>query len=48
MTDAHLHGAVLEAMGPKYVEEGWGTWGNRFRTGLADGDRVMLRYAVDT
>ena len=47
VTDAELHGAVLEAMGPKYVEEGWGTWGDRFRTGLANGDRVMLRYALD-
>ena len=28
--DADLHGAVLEAMGPKYVEDGWNTWGDRF------------------
>ena len=47
VTDTDLHGAVLEAMGPKYTEEGWGTWGDRFRTGLANGERVMLRYAVD-
>ena len=48
VTDANLHGAVLEGMGPKYTEEGWGTWGDRFRTGLANGERTMLRYQVDT
>ncbi len=45
-TDAEVQGAMLEAMGPKYAEEGWDTWGDRFRTGLANGERVMLRYAV--
>lgn len=47
VTDADAQGAVLEIMGPKYAEEGWATWGDRFRTGLANGERVMLRYAVD-
>ena len=34
---------VLAAMGGKYSAE-WGVWGPRFRNGLADGSRVMLRY----
>ena len=42
-TDAAVHGQVLEAMGAKY-SDGWDTWGPRFRNGLADGSRVMLKY----
>jgi hypothetical protein len=34
---------VLAVMGKKYPEE-WGKWGPRFRNGLADDSRVMLRY----
>ena len=34
---------LLEKFGGKYADE-WGTWGPRFRNGLADGSRVMLRY----
>lgn len=41
--DATVHNQVLEAMGAKYSAE-WGTWGPRFRNGLADGSRVMLKY----
>ena len=41
--DAAVHDQVLEAMGAKYSDE-WGTWGPRFRNGLADGSRVMLKY----
>ena len=41
--DAAVHNRVLEAMGEKY-SDGWGTWGPRFRNGLADGSRVMLKY----
>lgn len=33
----------LEAFGEKYAS-GWGKWGPRFRNGLQDGSRVMLRY----
>jgi len=33
----------LEAFGEKYASE-WGKWGPRFRNGLQDGSRVMLRY----
>lgn len=43
-TDAAVQEKVLEAMGGKYSGDGWGRWGPRFRNGLADGSRVMLRY----
>ncbi len=46
-TDAATHASVLEVFGRKYADE-WGTWGPRFRDGLADGSRVMLRYRVTT
>ena len=36
---------ALLLFGDKYVAE-WGTWGPRFRRGLADGSRVMLRYRL--
>ena len=42
-TDAAVQGQVLEVMGGKYSAE-WDTWGPRFRNGLADGSRVMLKY----
>ncbi len=35
--------AVLKKMGRKYPAS-WLVWGPRFRNGLADGSRVMLRY----
>ena len=41
--DAAIQGQVLEVMGGKYSDE-WDTWGPRFRNGLADGSRVMLKY----
>ena len=34
---------ALEAFGKKYPDE-WGKWGPRFRNGLADGSRVLIRY----
>jgi hypothetical protein len=34
---------ALEAFGKKYPDE-WDKWGPRFRDGLADGSRVLLRY----
>ena len=46
-TDAEVHAAVLESMGVKYADDGWSRWGERFREGLADGGRVMIRYVVD-
>ena len=42
-TDEAVHEQVLTAMGEKYADE-WGTWGPRFRNGLADGSRTMLKY----
>lgn len=44
-TDPLRHASVLALMGRKYTQE-WSTWGPRFRDGLADGSRVMLRYQV--
>jgi hypothetical protein len=41
--DADTQNSVLDAMGGKYSVE-WFVWGPRFRNGLADGSRVMLRY----
>ena len=43
--DTAVHDEILGRFGVKYVKE-WGTWGPRFRTELADGSRVMLRYQV--
>jgi hypothetical protein len=37
------HVRILALFGDKYPDE-WGTWGPRFKGGLADGSRVMLRY----
>ena len=37
------HERVLELFGSKYSMS-WLVWGPRFRNGLADGSRVMLRY----
>lgn len=42
-SDSAVHGAMLPLFGKKYASE-WGTWGPRFRDGLASGKRVMLRY----
>ncbi len=42
-TDAAHRERVLTTMGVKYADE-WPTWGPRFRKGLADGSRVMLKY----
>ena len=35
--------AALAAFGVKYPDE-WGKWEPRFRKGLADGSRVLIRY----
>ncbi|MEM9622292.1 MAG: hypothetical protein AAF993_11615 [Pseudomonadota bacterium] len=42
-TDAAEHTRLLSIFGQKYSDE-WGSWGPRFRNGLASGERVMLRY----
>ena len=43
ITDAEEHDRVLDLFGGKYRLE-WAIWGPRFRNGLADGSRVMVRY----
>lgn len=45
-TDPSTHEAVLAAMAGKYADDGWSRWGPRFREGLEDGGRVMIRYAL--
>lgn len=45
-TEADVHAKVLSAMGEKYAQSGWGRWGQRFKDGLEDGSRVMIRYAI--
>jgi len=44
--DAATIARVLAIMAKKYPKE-WGKWGPRFHDGLADGSRVMLRYAPE-
>ncbi|MDH3686012.1 MAG: hypothetical protein OEP95_07290 [Myxococcales bacterium] len=41
--DAAVREKALEAFGKKYPDE-WAKWGPRFRDGLADGSRVLIRY----
>jgi hypothetical protein len=41
--DAAARERALGAFGEKYPDE-WDKWGPRFRGGLADGSRVLLRY----
>lgn len=45
-TNGETQGRVLATMGGKYGD-GWSRWGPRFEKGLADGSRVMIRYAID-
>jgi hypothetical protein len=44
VVDPALRERALGAFGRKYADE-WDKWGPRFRAGLADGSRVMIRYA---
>jgi hypothetical protein len=41
--DASVAERALEAFGAKYPDE-WDKWEPRFREGLADGSRVLIRY----
>jgi hypothetical protein len=43
-SDAKAVERTLKAMGPKYANDEWSTYGPRFKQGLADGSRVLLRY----
>jgi hypothetical protein len=40
---AAQHDHALALFGSKYTKE-WGSWGPRFKDGLADGSRVLIRY----
>jgi hypothetical protein len=42
-TDPIEQARALDAMGDKYPLQ-WILWGPRFRKGVSDGSRVMLRY----
>jgi len=43
--DPAVHAKLLGVFGVKYSAE-WDTWGPRFKQGLADSSRVLLRYAL--
>ena len=43
VTDAAEHEQILDQFGSKYPL-GWVVYGSRFREGLADGTRTMVRY----
>ena len=47
-SESEVQALVLSTMGEKYAETGWGRWGQRFKDGLADGSRVMIRYTLDS
>ncbi len=42
-TQASAHEHALSLFGSKYTRE-WSSWGPRFKNGLADGSRVLIRY----
>jgi hypothetical protein len=44
-TEPAVQADALRAFGQKYAAE-WDKWGPRFRAGLSDGSRVLLRYQV--
>ena len=44
--DLENHQTALTAFGKKYTKE-WGKWGPRFRSGLASGERVLIRYTPE-
>ena len=43
--DAEAQAVALQAFGVKYPDE-WDKWGPRFKDGLADGSRVLIRYSA--
>ncbi len=45
VTDPSVHAGMLDKFGGKYTDE-WPVWGPRWKTGLADGSRVMIRYEL--
>ena len=44
-TNKTVQAEAMALLGKKYVDE-WATWGPRFRRGLQDGSRVMLKYQL--
>ena len=44
-SDEKVLESALQQFGYKYSRE-WGKWGPRFSQGLAEGSRMMLRYAL--
>ena len=44
-SDADEWEEVFPVFGAKYSDE-WPTWGPRFKNGLEDGSRVLLRYSI--
>ncbi len=42
--DPVVHARALQAFGSKYAASGWAKWEQRFKDGLASGERVMIRY----
>ena len=44
VADTATQSEVLDKFGAKYRAE-WSSWGPKFRNGLKDGSRVMLRYS---
>ena len=46
-SDDEVLESALQQFGYKYSRE-WDKWGPRFRKGLADGSRTMLRYKLST
>ena len=45
--DAEKQSAALRSFGAKYPEQ-WDRWGPRFRQGLDEGSRVLIRYRPTT
>ena len=45
VSDIDVQNGILDRMGGKYTRE-WGVWGPRFRAGLRDDSRAMLRYRI--
>ncbi len=43
--DTESHEIALEKFGAKYPDA-WGNWGPKFKSGLADKSRVLIRYSA--
>ncbi|TNF88693.1 MAG: hypothetical protein EP301_04440 [Gammaproteobacteria bacterium] len=45
VSDPALRASLLEKFGSKYSDE-WPVWGPRWKDGLADGSRLLIRYRL--